>query len=98
MYNLIMFLASCQNSEKSSDPILGKHPDRCHEGRMDRSRFHRIIPVSIEGLTSTTAVAWQLKVKEIQYSVGLTKKELHHSQHAKKQFRSKIHSADISLS
>ena len=39
------------------------------------------------GLTSKTAVNWYLKVKDIEYNVGLTK-DLHHSQHAKNQLNS----------
>ena len=34
-----------------------------------------------------TAVNWYLKVKDIEYNVGLTK-DLHHSQHAKNQLNS----------
>ena len=33
------FLAPCQNSEKSNDPISRKQPVRCEEAKMDRPYF-----------------------------------------------------------
>ena len=39
---------------------------------MDRL-FHRILPATATGLTNKTAVNWHLKVKHIEYNVGLTK-------------------------
>ena len=68
-----MFLAPCQNSEKSNDPISRRHPDRYQEARMDRL-FDRILPATARGLASKTAVNWHLKVKDIEYNDGLTKK------------------------
>ena len=35
--------------------------------------FHRILPATTKGLSSTTAVDWHLKIKDIEYNVGLTK-------------------------
>ena len=35
--------------------------------------FQRILPATPMGLTSKTAVNWHLKVKDIEYNVGLTK-------------------------
>ena len=35
--------------------------------------FHRILPATTSGLTSKTAVNQHLKVKDIEYNVGLTK-------------------------
>ena len=35
--------------------------------------FYRILPATAMGLTSKTAVNWHLKVKDIEYNVGLTK-------------------------
>ena len=35
--------------------------------------FHRILPATAGGLASTTVVDWHLKVKDIEYNVGLTK-------------------------
>ena len=35
MHNLKGFLAPCQNSEKSNDPIPRKHPDRLQDGWTD---------------------------------------------------------------
>ena len=42
-------------------------------GKDGQTLFHRIFPATAEGLTSTTAVNWHLKVKDIEYDVGLTK-------------------------
>ena len=35
--------------------------------------FHGTLPATARGLTSTTAIAWHLKVKDIEYEVGSTK-------------------------
>ena len=35
--------------------------------------LHRTLPATAMSLTSTTAVDWHLKVKDIEYDVGLTK-------------------------
>ena len=35
--------------------------------------FHRILPATARGLTSTTAVDWHLKVKNKKRDVGLIK-------------------------
>ena len=43
--------------------------------------FQRILKATAGGLASTTAVDWQLKVKDKCWS---NQKLLHHSQHAKK--------------
>ena len=56
-------------------------------GKDGQTLFHRILPATARGLTSKTAVNWHLKVKDIEYNVGLTK-DLHHSQHAKNQLNS----------
>ena len=43
-------------------------------GRKDRQTpFHRILPATARGLTSTTAVDWHLKVKNKKCDVGLIK-------------------------
>ena len=43
-------------------------------GRKDRQTpFHRILPATARGLTSTTAVDWHLKVKDKKCDVGLIK-------------------------
>ena len=43
-------------------------------GRKDgQTLFHRILLATARGLTSTTAIDWCLKVKDIAYDVGLTK-------------------------
>ena len=39
MHNFKGFLASCQNLEKSNDPVPRRHPDRCQGARMDRPYF-----------------------------------------------------------
>ena len=35
--------------------------------------FYTTLPATAVGPTSTTAVEWHLKVKDIEYNVGLTK-------------------------
>ena len=35
--------------------------------------FHRILPVTTSGLTSKTTVNWHLKVKDVEYNLGLTR-------------------------
>ena len=42
-------------------------------GKDGQNPFHRIPPTTTRGLTSKTAVNWHLKVKDIEYNVGLTK-------------------------
>ena len=42
-------------------------------GKDRQTLFHRIIPATPMGLTSKTAVNWHLKVKDIEYNVGLPK-------------------------
>ena len=42
------------------------------EAKDGQTLFHGILPATIRGLTSKTAVNWHLKVKDIEY-VGLTK-------------------------
>ena len=41
-------------------------------GKDGQILFHRILPATARGLTSKTAVNWHLKVKDIEYNVGLT--------------------------
>ena len=35
--------------------------------------FHGILPATTRGLGSKTAINWHLKVKDIEYNVGITK-------------------------
>ena len=42
-------------------------------GKDGQTLFHRILPATTRGLTSKTAVNWHLKVKDVEYNVGLTK-------------------------
>ena len=43
-------------------------------GGMDgQTLFHGILPATARGLASKTAINWDLKVKDIEYDVGLTK-------------------------
>ena len=42
-------------------------------GKDGQTVFHRILPATAMGLTNKTAVNWHLKVKDIEYNVGLTK-------------------------
>ena len=50
-----------------------------------KSIFHKTLPATRDSPTSATAVNWHLQVKDTKYHAGLTKKLLHHSQHAKNQ-------------
>ena len=55
---------------------IQKTLDRCQEAKMDRPYFigsSQLLPATAMGLTSKTAVNWCLKVKGIEYNVGLTK-------------------------
>ena len=92
------FLAPFQNSEKSNNQIPRKHPNKLQEERRDKPPFHRILLATTGGLTSTTQVDCHLKVKHLGYDVFLTKKLLHHRQHAKNQLNSYTHSADFRAS
>ena len=38
-----------------------------------KTLFHGILPATARGLASKTAINWDLKVKDIEYDVGLTK-------------------------
>ena len=42
-------------------------------GKDGQTLFHRILPATVMCLTSKIAVNWHLKVKDIEYNVGLTK-------------------------
>ena len=42
-------------------------------GKDEQTLFHRILPATARGLTSTTAVDWHLKVKNKKRDVGLIK-------------------------
>ena len=79
---------------KSNGPIPRNHLDRQMAGLKDgQTLFHRILPATTKGLSSTTAVDWHLKIKDrVQY--WLNQKLLHHSQHAKNQLKSYTHSKD----
>ena len=51
--------------------------------------FHWSLPATAMGLTSLTiAVNQYLKVKDIEYNVGLNQWLMHHSQHKKTQLNS----------
>ena len=42
-------------------------------GKDGQTLFHGILPSTARGLASKTALKWHLKVKDIEYNVGLTK-------------------------
>ena len=50
-----------------------KTPRQMSGGKDGQNIFHRILPATVRGLTSKTAVNWHLKVKDIEHNVGLTK-------------------------
>ena len=43
------------------------------DARKMETLFHRILPATAKGLTSTTAVEWNLKAKDKKCDAGLTK-------------------------
>ena len=54
--------------------ISSKKTLRQMAGEKDgQTLFHRILPATARGLTSTTAVDWHLKVKNKKRDVGLIK-------------------------
>ena len=73
MHSFIRVSSLWQNSEKSHDQIPRKQPERCLEGRMDRPYYIGSFQLLPGELTSTTAVDWDLKVKDKKGDVGLTK-------------------------
>ena len=62
MHNFIRVSGTMPKSSSKKTPSFQKR-------RMD-TLFHRVFP---GGLTSTIAVDWHLKVKDIEYDIGLTK-------------------------
>ena len=64
-------------------------------GQIDRQTlFHRILPATARGLTSTTTVDYRLAFKSQRCGVQCesNQKLLHHIQHAKNQLNSYTHS------
>ena len=97
------FLAPCKkfreiywsNSKKTSRQMTG--------GKDGHTLFHRILPATTRGLTSTTAVDWHLKVHDIfcwccWVECWSNQKLLNHNQHAKNQLNSYTHSANFRVS
>ena len=67
-------------------------------GRKDgQTLFHSILQATAGGLTSTTAVDWHLKVKDIEHDVGLTKNYCN-TVRMQKISSSQTHSADFKVS
>ena len=48
-------------------------PRQISGGKDGQTLSHRIVPATVMGLTRKTAVNWHLKVKNIEYNVGLAK-------------------------
>ena len=42
-------------------------------GKDGQTLFHGILPAAARGLASKTAIKWHVKIKDIEYTVGLTK-------------------------
>ena len=42
-------------------------------GKDGQTLFHGILPATARDLASKTAIKWHLKIKDIEYTVGLTK-------------------------
>ena len=49
-----------------------KTPRQISGGKDGQTLFHGILPATARGLASKTAINWHLKVKNIEYNVGLT--------------------------
>ena len=70
------------------------------ERKDGQTLFHGILPATARGLARKTAKSWHLKVKNIEYNVGLTTQKalkqlfafLNLCHQAKNQFISSIHS------
>ena len=43
------------------------------QGKDGQTLFHGILPATARGLASKTAINWHLKVKDIEFNVGLIK-------------------------
>ena len=54
-------------------PIPRKQPNRQVGWKDEQTQFHGTLPATARDSKSTTAVDWHLKVKDIEYDVGLTK-------------------------
>ena len=50
-----------------------KTPQQIAGWKDGQTLLHRILPATSRGTTSTHAVDWHLKVKNIEYNAGLTK-------------------------
>ena len=48
-------------------------------GKDGQTLFYKILPATAMGLTSKTTVHWHLKVKDIEYNVGLPRAIASHS-------------------
>ena len=68
MHNMIRFLAPCQNSKEPNNPFQ-ETPGQTAQWKDGQTLFHRTIATTTMGPTSTTAVDWHLKVKDIDYHV-----------------------------
>ena len=42
-------------------------------GKDGQTLFHGILPATARGLASKTGIKWYLKIRDIEYTVGLTK-------------------------
>ena len=42
-------------------------------GKDGQTLFHGILPATARGLASKTAIKWHVKIKDIEYTIGLTK-------------------------
>ena len=63
------FLAPCRNSEKSNDRLPKKIPRQTEGWKDGQTIFYRTLPAAAHGPTSTTAIHWHLKDKDIEHDV-----------------------------
>ena len=59
--------------KKSFSKKSGCHAQFHNGGKDGQTLFHGILPATAWALASKTAVNWHLKVKDIEYNVGLSK-------------------------
>ena len=81
---------SCSNSQKTLGQMTGR--------KNRQTLSHRILPVTAGGLTSTFAVDWHLKVKDIEKVANITKNYCITVRMQNNQLNSYTHSADFRVS
>ena len=67
-------LVSLAPSKTQKNLVIKFQENTQIDGRIEeQTQFHTILAATAGVLTSTTTVDWHLKVKDVEYDVGLTK-------------------------